>query len=131
MGYEMLILLSVILLALQVALIIIIHCRLLPIGLRITRLTLVKHRAATATVAMGVAALLTLGLILEGIAPRWLLAGVGMAWICQVQATILDIVLHLLDAERELTAGHRGDMGRVPSGISGEGRQRRGEVVDC
>jgi fatty acid desaturase len=131
MGYDMLIVYSVILLALQAALIIIIHCRLLPVEARITRLTLVKHRAATTTVAMGVAALLALGLVLHGIAPRWLLAGVGMAWICQVQATILDIVLHLLDAERELTAGRRRDMGRAPTGIRGEGGQHQRDVVDC
>ena len=107
MGYDVLILFSVILLALQAALIVIIHCRLLPAEGPISRLTLVKHRVGTATVATGGAALLALGLLLEGIAPRWLLAGVGMAWVCQVQATILDVVLHLLDAERELASGHR------------------------
>jgi len=51
---------------------------------------------------MGVAILLALSLVLEGIAPYWLLAGVSMGWIPHVVGAIMDIVLHLLDAEREL-----------------------------
>jgi hypothetical protein len=129
--YEMLILFSVILSALHMALIIISHHRLLPIGARITRLTLVKHRAATMTVAMSVAALLAVALVLEGIASRWLLVGVGLAWISQAQATILDIVFHLLDAERELAVSCRRDVGTESAGMHGEGARRRGEVVDC
>jgi len=102
MGFEMTILSSVSLVALQAALIIFIHQRLLPIGVRITRLTLVEHCAATMVVAMSVAILLALGLVLEGIAPRWLLAGVSMGWISHVVGAIVDGVLHLSDAEREL-----------------------------
>ena len=127
----MLILFSVILLVLQVALIIISHYRLLHMRARISRLTLVRHNAATMTVSMGVAALLATALVLEGIAPRWLLVGVGMAWISHVQAIILDTVLHLLDAERELATLCGSDTRMPPVITRGEGRQGQDEAVDC
>jgi hypothetical protein len=119
-GYEMLILFSIILLALQAALIVIVHSRLLGAGSQITRLSLVGHRAASMSVAMGIAALLALGLVLEGIAPCWLLVGVGIAWICEAQATIVDIALHLLDSERELITARRGDAGDAGTGLTCE-----------
>jgi hypothetical protein len=102
MGFEMAVLFSIVLLALQSALIVFIHRHLLPPGVRITRLMLVKHHATTMMVAMTVAILLALSLVLEGIAPRWLLAGVGVGWVSHVAGAIVDTILHLSDSEREL-----------------------------